>query len=112
MPRPKALDIEGRTLLIRLCKSDTPIKDIAYILKVSRAVVYGERQKLRASGLIDAPLAIKKNTLRPTNDSKDPRQNRATRTCLGCGKDFDSAWIGNRSCKNCSASAAGTRAIK
>lgn len=26
---------------------------------------------------------------------------RAIRTCLGCGKNFDSSWIGNRLCGVC-----------
>ncbi len=106
MSRKRALDIEGRTLLIRLWKADTDIKDIASILNVSRGVIDRELQELRTSGLIDPDprAAIKKKRLlgvRPTNDSTDPRHNRAMRMCLRCGTSFNSSHCGNRLCKGC-----------
>ncbi len=115
MSRKRALDIEGRTLLIRLWKADTDIKDITSILNVSRGVIDRGLQELRALGLIDPRAAAKKKkplVARPTNDSTDPKHKRAMRTCLRCGISFNSSHCGNRLCKNCLASASGGRAIK
>ncbi len=115
MSRKKALDVEDRTLLIRLWKAGKSVGDIAYILNVSRGPIDRGLQELRASGLIDAkPGSKKKSKLstRPKSDNKDPRHNRAMRTCLRCSISFNSSHCGNRLCKNCLAAASGGRAIK
>ena len=115
MSRQRALDAEGRTLLIRLWRTGTIIKEIAYTLEISGVTVRLELRALRASGLISDRAVVKqkrKPPARPTNDNTDPRHNRAMRKCLRCPTHFNSSWIGNRLCKNCSASASGGRAIK
>jgi len=113
MSRQRALDAEGRTLLIGLWKAKTTIQNIVYILNVSAGTVYREIRELRDLGLIPprATAKKKKPPARPKSDNTDPRHNRAMRKCLRCPTHFNSSWIGNRLCKNCLASASGGRAI-
>ncbi len=104
MSRKRALDVEGRTLLIRLWKTGRTPKEIAYILTVSDNTVRNELRTLLASGLISDRAVVKKKSeplSRPTNDNTDPRHKRAMRICLRCGDPFNSTHCGNRLCKGC-----------
>lgn len=114
MSRQRALDAEGRTLLIHHWRGGAAIKEISHILDVSGETVRNEIRILRRAGLISNQLYVRKKTkptARPKSDNTDPRYKRAMRKCLRCPIHFNSSWIGNRLCKNCLASASGGRAI-
>lgn len=66
---------------------------IANRLKIHPKAIYTAQQKARDFSEIEARVPEGKG--------------RAIRTCLTCGRDFDSEWIGNRMCRDCKASTKG-----